>query len=70
MKDFSNASFSPEVIQAMQQALDDAVSTLPDPVSSKSVQEIAENILRAAKEGQRDPVVLRVMALIALQLKG
>jgi hypothetical protein len=70
MKDFSNASFSPEVIQAMQQALDDAVSTLPHPASSKSVQEIAENILRAANEGQRDPVVLRVMALMALQLKG
>jgi hypothetical protein len=70
MKDFSNASFSPEVIAAMQQALEDAVATLPHPASSKSVQEIAENILRAANEGQRDPVVLRVMALMALQLKG
>ena len=70
MKDFSNASFSPEVIQTMQQALEDAVSTLPHPASSQCVQEIAESILRAAHEGQRDPVVLRVMALMTLQLKG
>jgi hypothetical protein len=55
MKDFSNASFSPEVIQAKQQALDDAVSTLPDPVSSKSVQEIAEHILRARTKGSEIP---------------
>lgn len=69
MKGFSNASFSPEVIQVMQQALDDAVSSLPHPASSKIVQEIAEAILRAANEGQRDPVVLRVMALMTLQLR-
>lgn len=49
---------------------DDAVSTLPDPVSSRSVQEIAESIVRAANEGEEDPVVMRVMALMALQLKG
>jgi hypothetical protein len=69
MKDFSNASFSPKVILAMQQALDDAVSTLPHPASSRSVQEISESILRAANEGHRDPIVLRVMALMTLQLK-
>jgi hypothetical protein len=69
MKDFSNAAFSPDVIEAMQQALDAAIATLPHPASSKNVQVIAENILRAAKEGQRDPVALRVMALMELQLK-
>jgi hypothetical protein len=70
MQDFSNASFSPEVIKAMQHALDAAVATLPHPASSRSVQDIAEGILRAAKEGERDPVALRVLALMSVQLKG
>jgi hypothetical protein len=39
MKDFSNASFSPDLIAAMDQALQSAVATLPDPVSSVRVQE-------------------------------
>jgi hypothetical protein len=30
MKDFSNASFAPELIAAMDQALQSAVATLPD----------------------------------------
>lgn len=69
MKDFSNASFSPETIAAMKKALDEAVSTLPHPTSSQIVQELAESILRAAKDGERDPVALRVMALMTLQMK-
>jgi hypothetical protein len=55
MKDFSHASFPPDLIKAMDQALEGAVSTLPHPVSSQRVQNIAENILRSAKEGERDP---------------
>jgi hypothetical protein len=45
MKDFSNASFPPDTIGIMKNALDAAVASLPDPVSSAHVQSIAETIL-------------------------
>jgi hypothetical protein len=69
MKDFSNASFSPDLIEAMDQALKGAVATLPHPVSSMRVQNIAENILRNAKDGERDPRALQTMALVELQIR-
>jgi hypothetical protein len=68
MKDFSNASFAPETIGIMQQAMDAAIATLPDPISSAHVTSIAETILRTAKEGERDPATLQRMALIELQI--
>jgi hypothetical protein len=70
MKDFSNASFSPDTIAAMDQALHDAVATLPEPVSSMRVQNIAESILRSAKEGERDPRTLQTMALVEMQIRS
>ena len=68
MKDFSNASFPPETISIMTIALDAAVASLPEPVSSAHVQSIAESILRSTKEGERDPAALQRMALIELQI--
>ena len=68
MKDFSNASFPPETIAIMKVALDSAVASLPDPVSSAHVQAIAETILRTAKDGERDPAILRRMAMMELQI--
>ena len=68
MKDFSNASFPPEVISVMEVALDAAVASLPEPVHSSHVQAIAEAILRAAHGGERDPAVLQRLALLELQL--
>ncbi len=68
MKDFSNASFPPETISLMKIALDAAVATLPEPVSTAHVQAIAETILRSAKEGERDPSALQRMALLELQI--
>jgi hypothetical protein len=68
MKDFSNASFPPEVISVMEVALDAAVASLPEPVHSSHVQVIAEAILRAAHGGERDPAVLQRLALLELQL--
>lgn len=68
MKDFSNAAFGPETLIAMQEALDAAIASLPDPVSSASVQSLAETILRTAKEGERDPAVLQRMALLELRI--
>jgi hypothetical protein len=45
-----------------------AVETLPDPVSSSSVQSIAQSILRSAQSGERDPVALQRIALLELQI--
>lgn len=67
MKDFSNASFPPEVISVMEEALEAAVASLPEPVLSRHVQALAEAILRAA-HGERDPVALQRLALLELQL--
>ena len=68
MKDFSNASFPPETIAIMKTAMDSAVATLPDPVSSAHVQAIAETILRTAGKGERDANVLQRMSLMELQI--
>jgi hypothetical protein len=68
MRDFSNASFPPETISIMKDAMDAAIATLPDRVSSANVNSIAETILRSAKEGERDPATLERMALLELQI--
>jgi hypothetical protein len=68
MKDFSNASFPPETIAIMEDAMEAAIATLPDPIHSSHLQSIAETILRTAKDGERDPVTLQRMALLELQI--
>jgi hypothetical protein len=69
MRDFANAAFSPEIIAAMERAMDSAVAALPEPVSSAHVQMIAESILRTASEGETDPDTLARLALLELQIK-
>jgi hypothetical protein len=59
----------PDQIEAMHQALERAVATLPHPVSSMRVQAIAESILRAANQGERDVRTLQTMALVEMQLR-
>ena len=68
MKDFSNASFPPETLSVMKDAMDAAVASLPEPVSSAHVQSLAETILRTAKDGERNPATLQRMALMELQI--
>lgn len=68
MKDFANASFSPDTVAVLQSAMRAAVATLPEPVSSSNVQSIAQSILRSAKEGERDPIALQRLALLELQI--
>jgi hypothetical protein len=68
VKNFANASFSPDTIAILQSAMEAAVATLPEPVSSANVRSIAESILRSAKEGERDPVALQRLALLELQI--
>ena len=68
MKDFSNASFPPETISIMKNALDAAIASLPDPVSTRHIQSLAETILRSAKDGERDLATLQRLALLELQI--
>jgi hypothetical protein len=68
IKDFSNAAFSPDIILAMTGALSGAVATLPPPVPNEQIRSLAESILRSAKEGERDPVMLQTLALLELQI--
>jgi hypothetical protein len=65
---FANASFPPDLIAIMRNALDGAISTLPHPLSSSHVRSLAETILRTANEGERDPTTLQTMALLELQI--
>ena len=68
VKDFANAAFSPETVAILQSAMEAAIATLPDPVSSASVQSIAQSILRSAKASERNPVALQRLALLELQI--
>ena len=69
MKIFQGTSFSPDVIAAMTQALQEAVETLPEQVSSGRVQALAKNIIDLASQGERDPERMKLLALLALQAK-
>jgi hypothetical protein len=68
MKDFADAAFAPDVIKLMADALEASVATLPDPVNSSRVTELAESILRTAKSGERDAAVLQRIALLEIQI--
>ena len=68
MKDFSDAAFTPETIALMTNALDASIAALPEPVSSTHVNQLAEAILRAAKDGERDVTALQRLALLELQI--
>jgi hypothetical protein len=68
MKNFSDAAFSPEMIEIMSSALEASVVTLPHPVASVHVSLLAESILRTAKTGERDIAVLQRIALLELQI--
>jgi hypothetical protein len=70
VKDFSNASFSPDLIKVMEEALEGAVATLPHPVSSMRVHKLAESILRGAKQGESNPRILQAMALVEMQIRS
>ncbi len=68
MKNFSNAEFSPEVIDIMTSALEAAVASLPEPVHASHVNVLAESILRTAGAGERNVADLQRIALMELQL--
>ena len=68
VKNFADAAFEPEVIDLMTAALDRAVASLPEPVSSLHVNLLAESILRTAQSGERDLAALERIALMELQM--
>ena len=70
MKDFSNASFSPDLIAAMDQALQGAVATLPDPVSSMRRTDHRGEHSSLRQDGERDPRTLQTMALVEMQIRS
>ena len=68
MKNFADAAFEPEMIEAMTAALDRAVASLPEPVIASHVNLHAESILRTAQAGERDVATLEQIALLELQV--
>ncbi|WP_441351236.1 MULTISPECIES: hypothetical protein [unclassified Tardiphaga] len=52
----------------MTRALSGAVASLPPPVPNGQLRSLAESILRSAKEGERNPVMLQTLALLELQI--
>jgi hypothetical protein len=68
MKDFADAAFGPEIIEAMTAALERAVASLPEPVSSSHVRQLAESILRTAKSGEARADILERIALLELKI--
>jgi hypothetical protein len=68
VKNFADAAFEPEVIELMTTALERAVASLPEPVTTSHVSLLAESILRTAQSGERDVAVLERIALMELQM--
>ena len=61
------AVFQPELIKLMRAVLDNAVETLPEAKrTSTMTAEIASRILACAAKGERDPIVLKNSALMAV----
>ena len=63
----TGVAFQPEIIQLMRTVLDDATATLPEAKRTSIMKaEIASQILACAAKGERDPMVLKTSALLAV----
>jgi hypothetical protein len=61
------AVFQPELIELMKSVLDDVTAMLPEAKRTSAMKaEIASQILACAAKGERDPVALKVAALLAV----
>jgi hypothetical protein len=61
------ACFSPELIQLMRAVLEDATAHLPEAKRTSAIKaEMACSILAAAGKGERNPEVLRTLAVASL----
>ena len=63
MEDSRVVFFDPETIAILKGVLDDAWSLLPPGQTNLTRSLIAERILKAARDGERDPVRLRARAI-------
>lgn len=62
----AGAYFLPEDIELMQTTLDEVVTILPVPNRTPAMRtRLASRILAAAAKGERDPIQLRISALLA-----
>jgi hypothetical protein len=63
----SGAYYSPEIIQLMKAVLEDATAALPEAKRTSAIRaEMACAILAAAGKGERNPDVLRMLAVGSL----
>jgi hypothetical protein len=63
----TGAVFQPELIKLMKAVLDDASAMLPEAKRTSAIKaEIASQILACAAKGERDPIALRMAALLAV----
>jgi hypothetical protein len=63
----TGAVFQPELIKLMKAVLDDASAMLPEAKRTSTIKaEIASQILACAAKGERDPIALRMAALLAV----
>jgi hypothetical protein len=61
------ASYQPELIELMKTALDEATNTLPVARQTSDMKlKLASRILSAAARGVRDPIQLRIAALMEI----
>ncbi len=61
------AVFPPELIELMKSVLDDAMTMLPEAKRTSTMKaEIASHILASAAKGERDPIALKMGALLAV----
>jgi hypothetical protein len=64
----TGAVFQPELIELMKAVFDDATAMLPEAKRTSAVKaEIASHILACAAKGERDPVALRMAALLTVE---
>ena len=60
----TSACFSPELIQLMRIVLEDATAQLPEAKRTSAIKaEMACSILAAAGKGERNPEILRTLAV-------
>jgi hypothetical protein len=63
----SGADFSPDLIQLMKSVLEDASAALPEAKRTSAIKaEMACHILAAAGKGERNPEVLKMLAVGSL----
>jgi hypothetical protein len=63
MEDTRGVFFDPETVAMLRDVLDDAWSRLPAGQTNVTRSLLAERILKAARNGERDPVRLRTGAI-------